>query len=194
MWNYVLLCFFNFCSVVSLLWESWVFMIMGFQENVCCRFLFLNGGQIQDGRNLCKFRIYLMWPGRTLDIVLWVNFKIAAICAKSNYKLIYFLTELRPIHDFGVDHRVFKVCPTRSVSDYCLASFSAQSWLYCNRRKPEVGKMPFCDSSVFQISLCGLGDHFISESTALKRSPAWSLATTHPDIRHWIQLKYFCSA
>ena len=36
------------------------------------------------------------------------------------------------------------------------------------RRKTEVENMPFSNTSVFQMPLCGLGDHFISESTALK--------------------------
>ena len=74
---------------------------------------------------------------------------------------------------------------TESVSQYCLASFSAQSLEYRNRKKPEVGTMPYSNTFFFQIPLCRLGDHFISESTALKRSPACMVPTaTHPDIRH----------
>ena len=54
---------------------------------------FFSGGKIQDG---------------TLDNALWVNSKIAAICARSNYKLIYFLTEYRPIHDFVSTKQVLR--------------------------------------------------------------------------------------
>ena len=151
---------------------------------------FLNGGKIQDDRHLCKaeqyiaiispqkrnrFMIlvstvmfsdipeYLMCPGRTLDIALWVNSKMASICTMSNYTLIYsFLTEYRPIHDFVVDHSVFKVCSTQSMSEYCFASFSALSWQYRNGRKPEVGTMlysylmqvfPKCPNVVLVITL-----------------------------------------
>ena len=117
------------------MWKAHVFFIlfscltivriMGFHDygasgKLCVvNSFFFSGGKIQDG---------------TLDIALWVNSKIAAICARSNYKLIYFLTEYRPIHDFGVDQTGFKVCPTQSMSEYCFASFSAQSWRYCNGR------------------------------------------------------------
>ena len=40
------------------------------------------------------------------------------------------------------------------------------------------------NASVSQMTQCRFGDHFISESTALKNQPAWSLATTHPDRMH----------
>ena len=32
---------------------------------------------------------------------------------------------------------------TQSVSEYCFAWFSAQSWRYLNRKKPEFGTMPY---------------------------------------------------
>ena len=88
-----------------------------------------------------------------------------------------------PIHDFGVGHKVCKVCSTQSVSEYCIASFSAQAWQYRNRRKPEVGTLPYSNTSVFEMPLYRFGDDFIFESTTLKMSPAWSLAATHTDMK-----------
>ena len=90
---------------------------------------------------------------------------MAAISTMSNYKLIYFLTEYRPIHDFVVDHSVFKVCQAQSMSEYDYA-------------------LLLSNASVYQLPQCCFGDHFISESAALKKQPTWSLATVHPDIKH----------
>ena len=56
--------------------------------------------------------------------------------------------------ELSVDHRVFKVFPTQSVSEYCFVSFSVPSWQCHNRRKPEVGIMPYLSSaSVSQMPL-----------------------------------------
>ena len=105
---------------------------------------------------------------------------MTAICLRSNYKLIYFWTAYRPIHDFGAAHRVFKVCPTQSVSEYCLVSLSAQSWQYRNNRKPELSRdnaYAYLNAIDPQMPQALYGCHFISESTELKKPPAWSLAT-----------------
>ena len=90
---------------------------MGFQENVLSIQYLLNGGEIQDDRHCARsnkkllsfktekkhihdFGVYhrVSRYARHSDvariyIALWVKSKMAAICAKSNYKSISFSTK-----------------------------------------------------------------------------------------------------
>ena len=50
----------------------------------------------------------VMLSAITLDIALWVKSKIAAICLRSNNKLIAFTTQGRQIHIFDVYYRVLR--------------------------------------------------------------------------------------
>ena len=43
-----------------------------------------------------------------LDCIMRENFKMAAICPGSNNKFVYFWTEKKQLHDFGVYYRVFR--------------------------------------------------------------------------------------
>ena len=50
---YVESTFLYFFSCLTIVIIMGFHVIMGFEENVCCRF-FLNSGKIQDGRHLCQ--------------------------------------------------------------------------------------------------------------------------------------------
>ena len=52
------------------------------------------------------------------------------------------------------------------------------------------------NSSVYQMTICRICDHFVSEATSLEKPPAWSLRTSYSDLNHankLFQIQYFCS-